>query len=104
MALPILSDEERRLALKKAAEARSARAALRAKIKSGELSFAAVLEKAGDPVVDNFKVSTLIESLPGYGKAKAAKIMNELNISQSRRVRGLGERQKAHLLERLGDR
>lgn len=27
------------------------------------------------------KVSTLIESLPGYGKAKAAKIMEELGIS-----------------------
>ena len=102
MALPQLSDEERRMALKKAAEARSARAALRAKVKSGELSFAEVLAQAGDPVVDNIKVTALLESLPGYGKAKAAKVLTELKISDSRRVRGLGEKQKASLLERLG--
>ncbi|MDR0350723.1 MAG: integration host factor, partial [Coriobacteriales bacterium] len=75
MALPQLSDEARKEALKKAAAARSARAALRAQVKSGELSFADVLAKVGDPVVDKIKVITLIESLPGYGKAKAAKLL-----------------------------
>jgi hypothetical protein len=102
MALPQLSDEARKEALKKAAAARSARAALRAKVKSGELSFADVLAKAGDPVVDKIKVVTLIESLPGYGKAKAAKLLTDLDISDTRRVKGLGEKQKAALLERLG--
>jgi hypothetical protein len=102
MDLPRLSDEERKEALKKAAAARSARAALRAQVKSGELSFADVLAKAGDPVVDKIKVVTLIESLPGYGKAKAAKLLTDLDISDTRRVKGLGEKQKAALLERLG--
>ena len=41
-------------------------------------------------------------SMPGYGKAKAAKVMSELKIAESRRLRGLGERQQAALLERLG--
>jgi hypothetical protein len=102
MALPQLSPEARQAALKKAAEARSARAALRAKVKSGELSFADVLKKAGDPVVDKIKVITLIESLPGYGKAQAATLLTALDISDTRRVKGLGEKQKAALLERLG--
>lgn len=102
MALPQLSEEARKEALKKAAAARSARAELRTKVKSGELSFADVLAKAGDPVVDKIKVITLLESLPGYGKAKAAKLLSELDISDSRRVKGLGEKQKAALLERLG--
>ncbi|MDR1082389.1 MAG: integration host factor, partial [Coriobacteriales bacterium] len=84
------------------AAARSARAALRAKVKSGELSFAKVLAKAGDPIVDKIKVITLVESLPGYGKAKAAKLLADLDISDTRRVKGLGEKQKAALLERLG--
>ena len=49
------------------------------------------------------KVSTLIETLPGYGKAKAEKIMKELQIAESRRLRGLGERQQVALAcERLG--
>ncbi len=102
MALPQLTAEERAEALKKAAAARSARAAIREKVKSGELSFADVLAKAGDPVIDKIKVVTLIESLPGYGKAKAAKLLAELDISDTRRVKGLGEKQKAALLERLG--
>jgi hypothetical protein len=86
MALPNLSDEDRQKALKKAAEARQKRAALRAEIKSGKLTFAAVMKKGDDPVVARMKVSTLLESLPGFGKAKASKIMTELEISQSRRV------------------
>jgi hypothetical protein len=102
MALPPLSEEARKEALKKAAAARSARAALRADVKSGKLSFADVIKKIGDPVGDKIKVITLIESLPGYGKAKAAKLLADLEISETRRVKGLGEKQKAALLKRLG--
>ena len=54
-----------------------------------------------DPIASRMKVSTLIESLPGYGKAKAAKIMEELGISATRRVQGLGVRQREQLLEQL---
>ena len=102
MALPNLSDEDRRRALAKAAEARQKRAALRRQIKKGEVSFAAVMARSGDPIVARMKVSTLLESLPGFGKAKAAKIMSELQISESRRVQGLGARQREALMQRLG--
>lgn len=54
-----------------------------------------------DPIASRMKVSALIESLPGYGKAKAAKIMTELNIAPTRRVQGLGTRQREQLLETL---
>ena len=47
------------------------------------------------------KISTLIETLPGYGKAKAERIMKELQIAESRRIRGIGERQREALLARL---
>ena len=102
MALPNLSDADRQKALKKAAEARQKRAALRAEIKSGKMSFAAVMKKSADPVVARMKVSTLLESLPGFGKAKSQKIMSELEISPTRRVQGLGARQRENLLDRLG--
>ena len=102
MALPNLSDEDRQKALKKAAEARQKRAALRAEIKNGKMSFAAVMKKSDDPIVARMRVATLLESLPGFGKAKAAKIMSELEISESRRVQGLGARQRESLMERLG--
>ncbi len=54
-----------------------------------------------DPVVGRMKISTLIETLPGYGKAKAERIMRELQIAESRRIRGIGERQREALLARL---
>ena len=102
MALPQLTDEQRAAALQKAAKARQARAEYRAKIKAGEMSFADVMKKSDDPVIARMKVTTLLESLPGFGKAKAAKIMSELEISESRRVQGLGARQREALMERLG--
>ncbi len=102
MALPNLSDADRKAALKKAAEARQKRAELRQEIKSGKIDFAAVMKKADDPIVARMKVSSLLESLPGFGKAKAAKIMDELEISESRRVQGLGARQLEMLNKRLG--
>ncbi|MDZ4168547.1 MAG: integration host factor, actinobacterial type [Coriobacteriia bacterium] len=102
MALPNLSPEDRAKALAKAAEARQKRAVVRAKIKSGEMTFVDVMKKSDDPVIARMKVTTLLESLPGYGKAKAAKLMADLEISPSRRVQGLGARQREQLMERLG--
>ena len=100
MPLPQLSDEQRKAALEKAAAARHARAELRDKIKRGEITLEEVLDSE-DPIASRMKVSALIESLPGYGKAKAARIMTELGISPSRRVKGLGARQREQLLEAL---
>ena len=102
MALPQLTPEQRADALKKAAKARQERAKLREEIKSGKITFAQVMKKSADPVVARMRVATLLESLPGFGKAKAAKIMSELEISESRRVQGLGARQREQLMERLG--
>ena len=100
MARPQLTDEQRKAALEKAAAARHARAELRESIKSGKVSLKEVLD-SDDPIAQRLKVSALIESLPGYGKAKAAKIMGELGISESRRVKGLGARQREQLLAAL---
>ena len=102
MALPNLSPEDRKKALEKAAQARQARAELRQKIKNGKVSFAEVMKKSDDPIVARMKVATLLESLPGFGKAKAAKIMSEFEISESRRVQGLGARQREQLMKCLG--
>ncbi len=100
MPLPQLTDEQRKAALEKAAAARHARAELRDNIKAGKVSLEEVLD-SDDPIASRMKVSTLLESLPGYGKAKAAKIMNDLAISPSRRIQGLGARQREQLLQTL---
>ncbi len=101
MALPKLSDEQRKAALEKAAQSRKERAELCDKLKKGELSVEKVLSDTDNPIAMRLKVQRLIESLPGYGKARAAKLMDELDISPSRRVQGLGSRQRAELLERV---
>ena len=101
MAIPQLSPEDRQAALEKAKAARIKRAQVRDDLKAGKLTLAQVVDMKDDPVIGRMKVSTLIESLPGYGKAKASKIMDELGISATRRVKGLGARQREQLIEQL---
>jgi len=98
MPLPVLSAEDRAKALEKAAQARKARAELKAQLKSGKLTLKDMLARQGDDTVGKMKVSTVLESLPGVGKVRARKIMERLDISASRRVRGLGAKQREALL------
>jgi hypothetical protein len=98
MPLPTLTEEQRREALAKAAEARKQRAQIKGELKSGKLSLGDLLSKSGDDIVGKMKVSTVLESLPGVGKVRATKIMEELDISATRRIRGLGAKQREQLL------
>lgn len=97
---PQLSDEQRRAALAKAAEARRVRAELKEKLKMGSLTLKELLERSGgDDFIGKMKVIAVLESLPGVGKVKARRTMEEIGISETRRVRGLGEQQRAGLLK-----
>lgn len=103
MALPQLSPEEREAALAKAAIARQKRAELKRDIKDRVLSLSQVLEMAyEDPIVAKLRVSALLASLPGIGTAKSQKIMEEIGISPSRRVGGLGPHQREALIKIFG--
>ena len=98
MPLPQLSEEQRKDALAKAAIARKKRAELKGELKSGKRNLKDVLSQQTDATVGKMKVSTVLESLPGVGKVRARKIMEKLEISATRRVRGLGAKQKEALL------
>lgn len=98
MPLPTLTDEQRREALAKAADARRKRAELKAELKSGRRSLKDLLTKTGDETVAKMKVSAVLEALPGVGKVRARKIMERLDISATRRIRGLGAKQRDALL------
>lgn len=95
---PALTEAQRRQALAKAGEARRRRAALKESLKSGKTKLGQVLESGADDVAAKLKVSAALESLPGVGKVRARRIMERLDISESRRVRGLGEKQRESLL------
>jgi hypothetical protein len=45
------------------------------------------------------RVSEVLEAMPAYGPVKARSLMEELDIATSRRLRGLGPRQRERLLE-----
>lgn len=101
MALPELSAEQKRAALKKAQEMRSKRAQIRESLKQGTLTLEKILNSPDDNVVSRMRVAYLLESLPRIGRVRSRKIMEEIGIHESRRVQGLGARQKEALLKRL---
>lgn len=67
------------------------------------LTLAEVLEQAdADQIIGKTKTLAVIESLPGVGKVKARRVMEDIGIAENRRLRGLGQKQRADLLERFG--
>jgi hypothetical protein len=96
----VLSPEQRAAALQKAGAARRARAELKERLKMGSLSLADLLKQSdGDEVVGKTKVLAALEALPGVGKVKARRAMEEIGIADTRRLRGLGKEQRAKLLD-----
>lgn len=98
---PQLTPEQRADALAKAAAARAARAEVKNQLKLGTLSLSTALSSTDD-VIGKLKVQSLLESLPGVGKVKARRLMDDIGIADNRRVQGLGAQQKQALLEHLG--
>jgi hypothetical protein len=97
---PALTPEQRAKALEKAAEVRAVRAAVKAELRAGTLTFAELLVRAeSDEVVARIKVLSALESLPKIGKVKARRLMEQHRVAESRRLSGLGTHQR-HALER----
>ena len=98
---PQLTPEQRAAALVKAAEARAARAEIKARLKMGSMSLQEALD-SDDGNVGKLKVVSMLESLPGVGKVKARRLMADIGIADNRRVQGLGAQQRKSLLAELG--
>lgn len=98
MPLPPLTPEQRAAALEKAAAARKARAEIKERLKRSGASISEVLSAGEtDDVIGKMRVSAVLEAMPGVGKARAQRIMERLEISPTRRVRGLGAKQRSAL-------
>ena len=99
MAPPELSDEQRKAALEKAAHARRVRAEAKQLLKMGTITFPELLQRAeDDDLIAGIKVGSVLESIPGMGKVKAKRLLEDLRIADNRRLRGLTERQRTDLL------
>jgi hypothetical protein len=100
VALPPLTPEQRQAALDKAAASRRERAEVKNRLKHAGATLAEVIhEGQSNEVVGKMRVSELLQSIPGIGKVRAEQVMDRLNISRTRRVRGLGVNQVSALLE-----
>jgi transposase len=99
---PVLSAEQRSAALAKAASVRVERSELKERLKAGNIALRDVFSLAEtNEVVGKLKVLTLLESWPGIGKVKARRIMDDVGIADTRRVRGLGAHQRSALIQQL---
>ncbi|WP_331727567.1 integration host factor (plasmid) [Streptomyces sp. NBC_00161] len=96
--LPTLTPEDRAAALLKAAQARKERAAMLAELKASRISVLDILAR-GDDIVGRTLVRQVLESLPGVGKVRASRHLIDLGISDTRRVQGLGQRQRERLIQ-----
>jgi hypothetical protein len=97
---PQLSEEQRAAALAKAAEARRMRAEVKELLKTGTLTFEELLTRAeAEPILAGLKVESVLSSMPGTGKVRAKRLMEAHGIADNRRIRGLGDRQRAALLD-----
>jgi guanylate kinase len=95
-----MSIEDRRRALELSKASRQLRAKYKAMISAGELSFSDFLAIAdSEPTLQRMRVKDLLESVPGYGKVRVENLMRKSAISPTRRVQGLGKKQRNVLLE-----
>jgi signal recognition particle GTPase len=97
---PALTPEQRQAALEKAAKVRRERAEVKEKLKLGNMTLPELLKRAEkDETIGKMKVLSVLESLPGLGKVKARRLMETVGISESRRLQGLGAKQRVDLLK-----
>jgi hypothetical protein len=97
--VPPLDDDARRRALDLAVRSRKVRAEWKRRLGTGEVDVAMLLEAAeSEPALAGLRVSDALGALPGIGPKGVERIMRSCGIATSRRLRGLGTRQREALL------
>lgn len=99
---PSLSHEQRVEASRLAVANRRRRAEVKRQVKSGELTLSQLFDLAErEECVAQMRAYDLISALPAIGEVKAARIMERASIAKTRRIRGLGPKQRAELFRAL---
>lgn len=102
--MPPRTPEQLQEALAKAAIVRSMRAELKKELKRGTVTLADVLARRDDAIVGGTRVTDVLQSFPRIGVIGASEIMRRSGISSTRRVRGLGRKQRLALLAEFENR
>jgi len=92
-------------ALEKAAQARRERAEVKNRLKNSGATLGEVVNagRNSNEVIGKMRVIDLLCAMPGVGKVRARQIMERIGISETRRVRGLGDNQVAALKREFGE-
>lgn len=99
---PTLSQEQRVQASRLAVANRRRRAEVKRQVKSGELTLEELFALAArEECVAQMRAYDLISALPAIGEVKAERIMKSASIAKTRRIRGLGPKQRAELFRAL---
>ena len=93
---PLLTLEERRAALAKAAHARRERAAFKEEVKAGSKNWRVAFDDPRDSI-QKMRIRELLESIPGFGEIRARAVLERAQISLTRRIQGVGRNQKESL-------
>lgn len=91
-----ISDQGR----ERSAEVRRERAALKRRLKAGEISLRNVLNDEGN-VAAKIRLFAFLKNCPGVGAVGARTLLRALGLSETRTIRSLGPVQKARILTAL---
>ena len=99
MGVPHLDDEARRRASRSAVEARRERAEWKTRLGAGAGDRAELLSAAeAEPARAGMRITDALGALPGVGPRGVERILSACDIAPSRRLRGLGAKQRAALI------
>lgn len=95
----MMPEVDRVAASRAAIAARQARAEVKRRLRSGEVSPLRVLDDAtaGESSAATLRVSEFLQTFPAIGEVKASKLLGELGISPRKRLGGLGTHQRQRL-------
>lgn len=96
MKAPKISEKSRKRGLKKSMLIRQKRSSIKKSLKKGEVNLKSLFydKKLYDNYIANMRIVDLVCSLPGNGRVKAEKILEDLKINKNKKIGGLGKRQK----------
>lgn len=96
-----MPEVDRVAANRAAIEARRARALVKQRLRSGELSPLKAIADAetGESAAATLRVTEFLQTFPAVGEIKAARLLDELQISPRKRLGGLGVHQRERLIE-----
>lgn len=97
---PVRSDEQRREALALANQIRSARAEFKRDLRHDRELILEAIESPPEWLL-TAKVTDLLLAMPKFGPVKVQKVLKGLDISPSKTVGGLSDRQRGMLVFRL---